>query len=782
MAKKGVSAVSGNIIPVVGQKYNYKIASWYPATSASEKNPAKVTWELYKKRKNGKFTSTNIKKIGESDFTFGEAAAGETYRLEAYLYKPEGGGLIITPKPAKTPKINKVELFYVDDTKGTLFSFMEKLRARANCVNMLGKELVFTLWEDDAKGAGHNTSNRAIDAKKAKVNKNGIAVAEFSLTTALMLKAAQGEADCKLEFYVTVEYYKTNKHATNNVNVKNPYPQQSTSRTTSPQTPAKPKAKSSPAAQKPPSKKEEKGIWDSFTDSVSQTDGEIWDWAESLGTAVMEKLPTISKPEGKATSEVKKVEKPKEKFEKITGLGKEALLYISSEIATEIKVDTNDKITSYPDYGGFNGMNEYKEGGKLYCKKLPNGKSAFPLYKMYLYRGSKIGEAIKKLKQDVENNTHENAESTILTVARHAQTNNKDYGKSGPLPPNTISSLYRVRYMQAWNHANKESFRYRIVSDNTSNLKIVADISKEVSSGAMTLGSRGSISIDPWSSAGLIGCVGIRNSDGKTHHSCEKEYPNQDSANYKFIYHALNNYLEIIIPELMGVYGRRGYSSNGKIAVKASSFKEEVKVFVLVDPLPELNSCKLNLKKDGREEFYDEFGTSAIKMVENKGKSNKFKGLYMVAQRRQENGFKLAVPNNNPMNIKGKGDLGSSALKTHEYENGKKINITDGFANFSSVEKGFEGYLNLLQRNFLEAYNAILEDSKNIDDFLIGMQDKGRIGSYATDPNYKTLIKSIYNGVVKDYKEILNYKLCSEKTQDGKNKIKKEIELLNKLK
>ena len=149
-------------------------------------------------------------------------------------------------------------------------------------------------------------------------------------------------------------------------------------------------------------------------------------------------------------------------------------------------------------------------------KKISATKSAFPLYKMYIYRGSKIGEAVKKLKQDIENKTHENAESTVLTIARHAQSNNKDYGKSGPLPPNTINKLYRVRYMQAWNHANKESFRYRIVDDNASNLKPLNDFKKEVSSGAMTLGNRGSISIDPWNSNGLIGCIGVRSADGKT--------------------------------------------------------------------------------------------------------------------------------------------------------------------------------------------------------------------------------------------------------------------------
>ena len=172
---------------------------------------------------------------------------------------------------------------------------------------------------------------------------------------------------------------------------------------------------------------------------------------------------------GLSPSKVGKGATKKEKFDKVVGLGKEAVLYVSSEIATEIVVDRNGKITSYPDYGGFNGMNEYKENGELYCKKLPNGKSAFPLYKLYIYRGNKTGEAVKKLKQDLENKTRENAESTILTIARHAQTNNKNYGKNGPIPPNTINSLYRVRYMQAWNGKGKESFRYRFVDNNTSN-------------------------------------------------------------------------------------------------------------------------------------------------------------------------------------------------------------------------------------------------------------------------------------------------------------------------
>ncbi|MCW3161429.1 glucosaminidase domain-containing protein [Chryseobacterium oryctis] len=795
MAKQGVSKISGNSAPKVGEKTVYTVTEWYPGTPKEKRNPALVTWELFKKRSNGQFTTTNIKKKGDGSFTFGEVADRHSYRLEAYLYEPEGSGattININPQQAEIPKINKVELHYVDDSKGNTFSYREKLVAKAHTVSLAGKDLVFTLWEDDAKGSGHNSKNLFVDSKKGTVGNNGLAQVEFVLTKALMQKAMQGETDAKeLEFYVTVEYYRDKKHATDNIDVKNPdykppvaSPKpSSSSKSNIPQpssTPQKPKAQGSPAAQKPESKKEEKGIIDIATESVVNKWNELWDWVESKGKIVQQQMPTLQKPDGKTVTKVGGVKK--EIFPKVVGLGKEAVIYISSEIATEIKVDNKGKITSHPDHGGYNGMEEYKEGDKLYCKKLSKTSSAFPLYKMYIYRGSKIGEAVKKLKQDLEFKTHENAESEVLTVARHAQKNNKDYGKSGPLPPNTVTSLYRIRYMQAWNHAGKESFRYRIVTDNATNLKTVDDVGKEVSSGAMTLGSRSSISIDPWRSSGLIGCVGIRNSDGETHPSCAKEYPNQDAENYKFIYHALNNYLEGIVPELTGVYGRRGYSSSGKVAVAASAYKEEVKVFVLIDPLPEINACKLNLKKDGREEFYKEFGTAAIDLVESKGKSNKFKGLYMVAQRRQENGFKLAVPNNNPMNIKGQGDLGSSPLKTHEYENGKKVNVTDGFANFSTVEKGFEGYLSLLDRNYNEAYNAILDDSKTIDDFLVGMQDKGKLGAYATDPNYKTLIKGIFNGVVKDYKAILEYKLCIEKKEEEKNKIKKDIELLDKLK
>ncbi|MDY0989816.1 hypothetical protein SOM12_20455 [Flavobacterium sp. CFBP9031] len=365
------------------------------------------------------------------------------------------------------------------------------------------------------------------------------------------------------------------------------------------------------------------GYWGEGAEQEVYAYVEVIQTGEHKESKVVDVDATVFKPDPvEQTNKVAKVggEQKKEKFEKVIGLGKEAVLYITSEIATEIKVDRNGRIESYPDYGGFNGMNEYKEAGKIYCKKLPNDKSAFPLYKMYVYRGNKTGEAIKKLKQDIKYKTYENAESTILTVARHTQSNNKNYASKGPIPPNNLNSLYRIRYMQAWNHSGKESFRYRFVDDNVSNLRPLENLRLEVSSGAMTLKGRSSISIDPWKSKDLIGCLGIRNSDGTNHSSCGSEMGDLSASNYKFVYHALNNYLESVIPELTGVYGRRGYSSNGRIVVKESKYEEEIKVFALIDNLPELNKDdKLFNLEDARRALrliYDNYGEEIAKNVE----------------------------------------------------------------------------------------------------------------------------------------------------------------------
>ncbi|MET2997081.1 hypothetical protein ABXT01_14340, partial [Flavobacterium columnare] len=69
--------------------------------------------------------------------------------------------------------------------------------------------------------------------------------------------------------------------------------------------------KGSPAEHKPRSKKEEKGVFR----SISETIDEIWDWAETQGTAQRDKPHTIEIPEGKSPAVIgkTKVEKKEEK-------------------------------------------------------------------------------------------------------------------------------------------------------------------------------------------------------------------------------------------------------------------------------------------------------------------------------------------------------------------------------------------------------------------------------------------------------------------------------------
>ncbi|WP_435525933.1 hypothetical protein [Chryseobacterium indoltheticum] len=46
----------------MGETVTYTVTDWYPSTPQNQRNPANVIWELFKKRSNGRFTSTNIKK------------------------------------------------------------------------------------------------------------------------------------------------------------------------------------------------------------------------------------------------------------------------------------------------------------------------------------------------------------------------------------------------------------------------------------------------------------------------------------------------------------------------------------------------------------------------------------------------------------------------------------------------------------------------------------------------------------------------------------------------
>ncbi|AZB25491.1 M23 family metallopeptidase [Chryseobacterium bernardetii] len=232
MAKKGVLRITGNTAPKTGEKAFYKVTEWYPDTPANERNESLITWELFRKRENGKFTTTHIKKkVGE--FTFGKDAWQYTYRVEGYLDKPEGKepmSIIVQPQknkqqaPQKEKDILGVKLTFQDGTPvNKKLSYRDRLWATAKCQGLEGEPIVFTLWEDDEKGDGHNKKNQSVvKSPPVLVDSQGYARWNFTLLNTYIAIANQREDDKKQhEYYVTAEYNGKIK-ASDNANADNP--------------------------------------------------------------------------------------------------------------------------------------------------------------------------------------------------------------------------------------------------------------------------------------------------------------------------------------------------------------------------------------------------------------------------------------------------------------------------------------------------------------------------------------------------------------------------------
>jgi len=108
----------------------------------------------------------------------------------------------------------------------------------------------------------------------------------------------------------------------------------------------------------------------------------------------------------------------------------------------------------------------------------------------------------------------------------------------------------------------------------------------------------------------------------------------------------------------------------------------------------------------------------------------------IVAQSAQETGWGKSAPGNNYFGIKSHGKGGGQALKTHEYINGKRVNVTDSFRTFASPEESVRGYGDFILQN--KRYKA-LREAKGLDAQLAALQASG----YATDPNYAKSVGAI---------------------------------------
>lgn len=265
MAKKGVLRITGNTSPKTGVKTFYKVTEWYPDTPLNERKESLVTWELFRKRADGKFTTTTIKKQGINHFTFGKDAWKYTFRVEGYLHGPEGKepmSIIVKPQkneqqaPPKEKEILGIKLTYHDGTPvNKKLSYKDRLWATAKCQGMEGEYITFSLWEDDEIGEGHNKKNQFIlKSSPVQVDSKGYARWNFALLNTYISIANKREDDKKKHEYYVIAEYKGKLKASDNASVDNPEykaPTPPPKKPTGSNNSEKPQSKPKPAPPKP---------------------------------------------------------------------------------------------------------------------------------------------------------------------------------------------------------------------------------------------------------------------------------------------------------------------------------------------------------------------------------------------------------------------------------------------------------------------------------------------------------------------------------------------------
>lgn len=187
-------------------------------------------------------------KIGSKvTYSFSEKAINKQYILAVIRatkaqfsdqYKFEKiAELNIFPTTSTESKIERVILFNKGAKDVNKASYADTLVARAYCIGMVNKEIEFQLWEDDAKGKGHDTvtnKNNSNDQLKFKATVNQKGIAETKIPLSSNPKVLQNIANKYLmagdkteganhEYYVTASYLGEIKGASQvNVDVANP--------------------------------------------------------------------------------------------------------------------------------------------------------------------------------------------------------------------------------------------------------------------------------------------------------------------------------------------------------------------------------------------------------------------------------------------------------------------------------------------------------------------------------------------------------------------------------
>jgi len=178
-------------------------------------------------------TSENTKQGESVSYTFKQSSISREGIKIVVTKGNDKGELIIKTKRAGQPKILKVDLLDVNYNKVTKpLHYFDTLIAKAQCTDMEGEKLHFTLWEDDALKEGHNKINEINKINPIPISatvKRGKAEARFNMafyTQASMIanmQLAKGDKSegKNHEYYVTADYY-GKLEASNNINIANP--------------------------------------------------------------------------------------------------------------------------------------------------------------------------------------------------------------------------------------------------------------------------------------------------------------------------------------------------------------------------------------------------------------------------------------------------------------------------------------------------------------------------------------------------------------------------------
>lgn len=238
--------ITGNPRPVIGRKEWYSVSSveadWLITSSETIKNPLqpmKTEWGIMVQTRTGWKRARNDKEGETVPYTFGQKSLLHKGIRIVVRQGDREGELTVYPQRAKKPEISRVELLdvnYQPIPKGKKLSYRDTIIARAYCVEMFKMQVSFTLWEDDAKGAGHHPVINALNRINSipvlgSVDLNGIAEAVFRLPAYTMavhianVRTAAGDRSegALHEYYVTADVVSASaEKASPNINVVNP--------------------------------------------------------------------------------------------------------------------------------------------------------------------------------------------------------------------------------------------------------------------------------------------------------------------------------------------------------------------------------------------------------------------------------------------------------------------------------------------------------------------------------------------------------------------------------